>query len=553
MSIYVTGDTHGTISLDTRIEWLSKHSLTKNDYFIICGDTGFMWDLSYASIKLLDWFTSQRFTTLFVDGNHECLSKDTEILTISGWRNIVDVYNNNYEIANFDLNTKKIYYDYPLNKVKDFKVNAISIEGYNTKQLVSLNHEVIVNDIKIKAQDLLNKQIQEKELILKGDLNKYSHLDISNNLIRLLTWVIMDGTIIDFSKNNVNSKKCTIQFKLSNNHKIIALIKLLKDMTIPYSIKLQKKSGANKKYPSCIRIYSDNARMINNCLHKVKQIPQEWRDFSKMQLNVFLDTLCETDATRVQSGNYGIIWSSVNKYNVDLVQEICIKNNIFCTINNKENGSGFKNGKLQYKCNIYYQKDLDYLIDIKQIPYNDYMYCFKMPLGTLITRLNGKVAFTGNCFNLIESLPVQQWNGGNVHFVRPNIIHLMRGQCFNIKGTTIFAFGGGDSLDKHVRTPNVNWWEREMPSTAEYEEGLQTLQINGMKVDYIVTHSLSGNAFYDLSRLHYMIPVETQINQYFDKIEGLVEFKHWYAGHYHKDKKIDEKHTVLFNKVKKLK
>jgi hypothetical protein len=74
-----------------------------------------------------------------------------------------------------------------------------------------------------------------------------------------------------------------------------------------------------------------------------------------------------------------------------------------------------------------------------------------------------------------------------------------------------------------------------------------------MKVDYIVTHSLSGNAFYDLSRLHYMIPVETQINQYFDKIEGLVEFKHWYAGHYHKDKKIDEKHTVLFNKVKKLK
>jgi hypothetical protein len=34
---------------------------------------------------------------------------------------------------------------------------------------------------------------------------------------------------------------------------------------------------------------------------------------------------------------------------------------------------------------------------ITKIPYNDMVYCVEMPLGTIITRYEGKVAFTGNC------------------------------------------------------------------------------------------------------------------------------------------------------------
>ena len=35
-------------------------------------------------------------------------------------------------------------------------------------------------------------------------------------------------------------------------------------------------------------------------------------------------------------------------------------------------------------------------------------------------------------YDILDNLPVSEWNGGKVHFVRPSVIHLMRGQVFNI-------------------------------------------------------------------------------------------------------------------------
>ena len=34
-------------------------------------------------------------------------------------------------------------------------------------------------------------------------------------------------------------------------------------------------------------------------------------------------------------------------------------------------------------------------------------------------------------FDRLYSYPVEKWNGGNVHKIRPSVIHLMRGQVFN--------------------------------------------------------------------------------------------------------------------------
>ena len=52
-------------------------------------------------------------------------------------------------------------------------------------------------------------------------------------------------------------------------------------------------------------------------------------------------------------------------------------------------------------------------------------------------------------FDLLEQYPVTIWNGGKVHEVRPGILHLMRGQVFQIGAATFFTFGGADSVDKH--------------------------------------------------------------------------------------------------------
>jgi len=48
-----------------------QKKLTKNDYLIICGDFGGIWDNSPEEKYWIKWLTNKSFTTLFIDGNHE--------------------------------------------------------------------------------------------------------------------------------------------------------------------------------------------------------------------------------------------------------------------------------------------------------------------------------------------------------------------------------------------------------------------------------------------------------------------------------------------------
>ena len=42
------------------------------------------------------------------------------------------------------------------------------------------------------------------------------------------------------------------------------------------------------------------------------------------------------------------------------------------------------------------------------------------------------------------------------------------------------------------------------------------------------------------------------LTDYFQKLEGKLQYKHWYFGHYHYCLQADEKHTVLYNDIIKL-
>ena len=92
-------------------------------------------------------------------------------------------------------------------------------------------------------------------------------------------------------------------------------------------------------------------------------------------------------------------------------------------------------------------------------------------------------------FEHLNSYPVDEWNGGKVHFIERNIIHLMRGQVFEIEGTKFFTFGGAYSIDKGYRTEGIDWFPEEIPSRNEYEEGWKNLEKAGFQVDYILSHT----------------------------------------------------------------
>ncbi len=148
-------------------------------------------------------------------------------------------------------------------------------------------------------------------------------------------------------------------------------------------------------------------------------------------------------------------------------------------------------------------------------------------------------------FDLLDSYPVEMWNGGKIHRVSETVIHLMRGQVFKIDGKTFFTFGGAESVDKAYRTEGKSWWKQETPCQAEYDEGICNLARIGNKVDYIITHSIDEKAL-RYSKLNNWAFKSYETNICLNMFEDQVEYKHWYFGHYHIDEKVAENKTALY-------
>ena len=72
--IYITGDCHSDFVRFSKENFPEQIVMTKDDYVIICGDFGGVWDVDEESKRETwwrDWLEGRSFTTLFVDGNHE--------------------------------------------------------------------------------------------------------------------------------------------------------------------------------------------------------------------------------------------------------------------------------------------------------------------------------------------------------------------------------------------------------------------------------------------------------------------------------------------------
>jgi hypothetical protein len=47
----------------------------------------------------------------------------------------------------------------------------------------------------------------------------------------------------------------------------------------------------------------------------------------------------------------------------------------------------------------------------------------------------------------LAKFPVDEWHGGKVQYITPSILHLMRGQVFEIGGHSFFTMGGASCHD----------------------------------------------------------------------------------------------------------
>jgi hypothetical protein len=110
--IFVCGDTHGGQANDlsklTSRKFPQGKELTKDDYLIIAGDFGLIWDNVPREEELYytDWLADKPWTTLFVDGNHENFDRINKLPEIEKFGGKVGSH---YEGDIFHLKRGEIY------------------------------------------------------------------------------------------------------------------------------------------------------------------------------------------------------------------------------------------------------------------------------------------------------------------------------------------------------------------------------------------------------------------------------------------------------------
>ena len=148
-------------------------------------------------------------------------------------------------------------------------------------------------------------------------------------------------------------------------------------------------------------------------------------------------------------------------------------------------------------------------------------------------------------FDILREFPLTEKFGGFVREIAPDIFHLDRGQVLTIDGKKIFVMGGARSHDMEYRTEHISWWEQEMPNRQEMERAIESLDRNNWKVDYVLTHCAPRSVQSMLSEWYENDPLVS----FLERIKQDLDFKHWYFGHYHQDKQINDKFTVLYNTI----
>lgn len=133
---------------------------------------------------------------------------------------------------------------------------------------------------------------------------------------------------------------------------------------------------------------------------------------------------------------------------------------------------------------------------------------------------------------------LQEWNGGKVWVEEayPNILFAKDGEIYDIAGMKTIVIGGAYSVDKFYRlSKGYNWFEDEQPSDEIKAYVEKQLSNNDWNVDVVLSHTVP----YDYRPVDLFLSmidqstVDESTELWLGEIEKKLDYKWWYAGHYH--------------------
>lgn len=336
-----------------------------------------------------------------------CLSRDTQVLTSKGWKFVADVEKGD-KIAQFDMNTHESSFAEPTHFIRHHhkgKMKHFHRENGGIDMLVTPDHDMVV----------FNEFNDETYKVKAEDVRKHSHIHFPTSAPlaktgagmtdheRFLVAVQADGTIdkrIDGSVSGCHA----VTFHFTKQRKKDRIEYLCKKLGYEFT----KSNNIGDKIIYRVKV------PVENLLVKTFA---EWDvDFSTLSIewvNDFMHEITNWDGNYVEEKGIKtgrIHYGSVIESNTDFVQTIASlsghRGKKTRTVDNRS-----PSYKDYFRLSIVPNKTFTRTgaVKISDVDYDDEVFCFTMPKGTLMTRRNGVVGITGNCHANTMTLLFREW------------------------------------------------------------------------------------------------------------------------------------------------
>ena len=350
--------------------------------------------LSFTRFKGLMKNTSNIIAWSSAD--EDCYHPDTEILTPSGWKNVMEFSigdsvigfaNGKSRIEQVQNVTQKIYND-----------ELYKIHTNNNCQFVTKGHDLILHHKTKDWQKIEAFYFKPSSYtnfpITSNFVNDYS-IDKLSSIDKIKIALQADGTKLTWKNNNGEVLErgtkggYNYSLTLSKPRKIERLIYLLDDANIEYD----KYEIPNTNNKICFRIKFDNDFDYKDF---------DWVDLTNKSKNwifEFVDELKHWDGHIDKKTNEHFTYCSTNKKCSELVMGLCTLIGLRSHISISED-----NRKESYKTSyrVYIQNTGKDTIVSKHFKVDKEFYsgmvgCITVPSGGLITKYDSKIAISGNC------------------------------------------------------------------------------------------------------------------------------------------------------------
>ncbi len=320
----------------------------------------------------------------------QCMSEDTEILTPDGWAGYNDLEKGDV-IKTFNIQTGEIE-DKPIRNLfkREYEGQMYSLKNRIQEQLISPEHRVVRKKFNggftlEKIEDI--EKMKSPFIIPVAGENKKKDIKIKDEEIKLLAWIVAEGSIENYKKHRHSSRISIYQSKIVNPKNYSEIIGLLKKMKLKYSERDSAPALGNSV--KMIRLNAESSKKIHKLFGTKESlgfVPSVLLNMSKRQSKLFLDTYLKAD------GFEDCKISTTKIEILDGLQQIAVNSGYGFTVLERKPTIG---KKMIYVLRLIKHKET-YIQRIEKVRYKGIIWCPNTDNETVIARRNGKVFITGN-------------------------------------------------------------------------------------------------------------------------------------------------------------